>query len=173
MTATVHRPTYQLIEDSILLLEQINAAETDEEAVELLDRQLELEAAMEGKLERLHAVQRRATTEAALLREEERRLAERRRRQEKVVERVKDLARQLLEARRELTGSARVVTPTVTARLQRSAKRLVAPSDPAAWPEAYVIHVPELDRQALKAALEAGAEIEGCSLEQSEHVRWS
>lgn len=167
------RSTWDLVESASALIAALNGCETDEEALALLDEQLALEGEIADKLARIHAVQRRAEAEATHLRDEERRLAERRRRQERVAERVKGLAYDLLTAHRELTGEGRVVTPTLTARLQRSAPRLVVPSSPAEWPDAYVVQVPQLDRDAVRDALKRGEDVPGCSLEQSEHVRWA
>lgn len=166
------RTTYDLWSDSLSLLEALNGAETDEEALELLDAQLELEGEIADKLVRLHAVHTRLGGEAQMLRAEEQRLAARRQRLERAGERVKGLAQMAVEAHRELTGSPKVVTPTVTVRLQRSPARLVAPEDPDRWPEAFVVRVPQLDRRALAAALKGGEEVPGCRLEQSEHLRW-
>lgn len=169
---TAKRTTYDLLHDTIDLLDRLQLAETDEEALAILEEQLELEGELARKLERLHAVHRRMSAEAALLREEEQRLAGRRQRIQRAEGRVRELAYMALCAHRELCGESRVVTPTITARLQRSPARLVAPEDPEQWPEAYVTHTPQLDRRALRAALMSGDEVPGCRLEQSEHLRW-
>lgn len=173
MVTTKKRTVVELHVDSVLLLEALNACETDDEALAILDEQLQIEAELAEKLERLHAVQRRAEAEASYIREEEKRLEARRKRSERVVARVKDLAQLALETHRELTGESKVVTSTLTARLQRGPKKLHHPTESDAWPRAYVTMTPVLDRSRLKADLARGVEVEGCSLSQPEHVRWA
>jgi hypothetical protein len=169
----VSRTTLELATDAEDLIRALNACETDEEAIALLDEQLALEAALEDKLERIHAVHRRAKAERTLLRAEEERLAARRHRCDQAADRVEATALLALETHRHLTGASKVVTPRLTARLQRSPVRLVVPGDPSAYPDAYIVQRPELDRAALKADLEAGAEVPGCALVRGDHVRWS
>ena len=165
--------TYELLEEAARLLAAIAAAETDEEADAILARALAWEGELPDRLARLRAVQVRAEAETALLDAEERRLRARRQRCEATRGRVRGMAASLLVAHRELQGGdGRVVAPTLTARLQRSPPRLDAPRDPSGWPAAYTYQVPALDRDHLRADLEAGIEVPGCALVRGEHDRW-
>lgn len=164
---------HELVAAAGCLVAALSAAETEEEAVALLDQQLTLEQGIADKLEALHFVQRQLEAQAGVIRAEETALAGRRKRLEAGRARVKALAEDLLRAHADLTGERKVDTGRVSARLVRGNPKVHHPASPASWPGRYVRHEPKLDKARLRMDLQAGAEVEGCRLSFPEHVRWS
>jgi len=123
------------------------------------------------KLEALYHVTRRMGVEAALLSEEEGRLRKRRTRIEKQQAELKVLARDLLCANRRVTGEGFVTTGRFSARLQRSAPRVVVRSAPPPGPW-WEEQDPRLSKNKLRSAIQRGEEIEGVTVESGEHVRF-
>lgn len=164
--------TNELIGAALTLMARLyeGAGEVDEQADPVGDW---LEAA-DDKIGALAAARRRLKSEADLLRQEEQRLAARRRSMERGVERVSELATDLLIAEEDLTGSAKIKRPDLTAWLARTTKVQVT-----ATPQALCAYDPDLviisskpDRREIKRRLEAGEAIGGCELAESRSVRF-
>ena len=162
--------TYDLIRAIDLLVASLEdsggeATDATEEAL------LALVQAADDKAAALVAVDRRLAQAIEADRELEQRLAGRRKARAKAKERVRGLLYELLLAREEIGGEAKVATPLGTAYLSTST-RVEGPRDDADWPAQYrreVLTV-EADRKAALADLRGGAEVAGVRLVTSRSV---
>jgi len=139
--------------------------EIEERLDELLDG-----GELSQKLERLHAVVRRLKGEADFLKGEEKRIAARRKVAENQSSYLSNLAGELLRAHETLTGEHKVKTTTGLAWLSNS-KRLEV-DDEDAVPAAFIEQRPHILKAHIKAALESGDEVPGCSLQTTRSIRW-
>jgi len=125
----------------------------------------------EDKLYACMTVIRRLDTEAEFIRAEEKRLAERRKGYEVAVERIKDLAAALLEAREKLGEEPKVKTPQYTAWLQET-ESIFAPEDITDWPTEWTRIKVEPDKKAALADLKAGKSKAGFCIMRKRGVRF-
>ena len=134
----------------------------------------ELAAWIEGtddKLTAYWAVVRRIDAEAEQLRALEQTLAKRRRYLDSQAERVKGMAGELLVAREALGEEPKVKMPLFTAWLAETVSVSIS-VDPQALPAQYQRLTIDADKSALKAACQAGAQIDGVDLVSKRGVRW-
>jgi hypothetical protein len=125
----------------------------------------------EDKLYACMTVIRRLDAEAEFIRAEEKRLAERRKGYEVAVERIKDLAAALLEAREKLGEEPKVKTPQYTAWLQET-ESIFAPEDITDWPTEWTRIKVEPDKKAALAALKSGTSKAGFVIMRKRGVRF-
>ena len=122
------------------------------------------------KLEALHAVVRRLKGEADILKGEEKRIVSRRRAAEKQAARLADMAGELLRVHEDLTGAHKVKTTVGSAWWQDS--QTIEVTDADAVPLSFIERRPHILKADIKAALEAGDEVPGCSLQTTRSIRW-
>ena len=169
----------RLQHEAAALSEAAMLAEDDEEREAVLS---ELDALLDkmgdsvpDKLDSIRAVNLRLSSLSKEARAESQRLAARAKSLANHADRVKGLARTLLEGNRALYGEAKVRTSTANYRLQRAGRpRVVAPSDEAWTAMGWVVHPPARpDKTAALKALQAMETLpDGWSLEHTESVRW-
>lgn len=87
------------------------------------------------------------------------------------VERITDLATQVLKAREDVGEEARVRIGGVLYYLQKT-ERVVGPKRGEDWPVEYQRPKVEPDKAKAKRALKAGLKIEGVTLEKGRGIRW-
>ena len=124
------------------------------------------------KLEALHAVVRRLKGEADILKGEEKRIVARRRAAENQASRLTDMAGELLRAHEGLTGEHKVKTAVGSAWLQDSQTLKIDGHGFSDVPVSFIEHRPHILRADIKAALESGEEVPGCSLQTTRSIRW-
>jgi hypothetical protein len=132
----------------------------------------ELVDASSSKIDALYQVDFRVLGEAEMLDEQAKRLQASASRMRHVSRRVRDMARDLLEAHEQLTGTPKIVGQHASARLQKNTPAVSGPDDPSAWPEAYTYPELRIDKAAARRDLLAGVEIPGVELVQSRSIRW-
>jgi hypothetical protein len=162
--------TYELLtmsRDLLDMVEMENGVLTVDAEKTLID----FLAKSEDKLYACMTVIRRLDAEAEFIRAEEKRLAERRKGYETAVERIKDLAAALLEAREKLGEEPKVKTPQYTAWLQET-ESILAPEDITDWPAEWTRTKVEPDKRAALAALKAGTSKPGFCISRKRGVRF-
>ena len=125
----------------------------------------------EDKLTAYWAVVRRMDAEGDQLRALEQTLAKRRRYLEAQAERVKGMASELLVAREALGEEPKVKAPLFSAWLAETVSVSIS-VEPQALPTEYQRVSIDADKTALKAACQAGAQIDGVDLVTRRGVRW-
>ena len=162
--------TYELLATSRSLLDMVET----EGGVLTVEAEAVLQDFLVKSEDKLHAclaVMRRAEAEADLLKAEEKRIAERRKAYELTVERVRDLAAYILEAREQMGEEPKVKTAHYTAWLGES-ESVVGPEDITDWPAEWTRTKVEPDKAAAKAALKAGAAAHGFAITKKRSVRF-
>jgi hypothetical protein len=125
----------------------------------------------EDKLTAYWAVVKRMDAEGDQLRALEQTLAKRRRYLEAQAERVKGMASELLVAREALGEEPKVKAPLFSAWLAETVSVSIS-VEPQALPTEYQRVSIDADKPALKAACQAGAQIDGVDLVTRRGVRW-
>jgi hypothetical protein len=160
------RSLYELTADALAVRDAIEAAD-GEITPEVEAALAELEAQAEGKLEAFGKLIANWQGEASALKAEEARLASRRKALDNAVTRLKDRARDWLEA----TGQTKVKAGVWTFAIQASPPS-VAVTDQASVPAQYwVTPDPSLDRRAILDALKSGEVVPGAEIKTGTHLR--
>ena len=134
----------------------------------------EVEAAkvpLEEKLRDIHYARTSTLGEIAAIRTEEKRLADKRRRLEAKNDRFDSYVKRCLD------GIGRFKTALYSVWLQKNPPRLVIDDEsaipsPRKEPELWVNHAPTPNAAEIKKRIQAGEQIGGCRVEQSEGLRW-
>ena len=158
---------FEISHDYRAVLDRVDDAEG------VLDESLEADldavvGAMEEKVEACIVVLRELDAEAAAIKVEEQRLATRRKAREAGAERLRAYVGRCLT----LAGTRKIATPTAVVSL-RASSSVVVDVAPEALPEAYrrTKTTVDVDKVALKAAIERGETIEGVSIVTRDSVQ--
>lgn len=153
---------YQITNEMQAILDAMHEDADSPEAMRALDEALkDLDEVLDHKAEAYAGLIRELEMRAQARTEEMKRIRALADADAALAERLKERLRDAMQR----TGRTRIETPRFKLAVVGNGGRpplLIA--DPEALPPAYIRHIPEVNREALRSALEAGELIPGCTL---------
>lgn len=159
---------YELTADYIQIMEMMEDPDLDPQV--LADTMEGIDGALEDKAEAYAKIMRNLDGDIEALEEEVRRLTSRKKALENNIQRMKAA----LQGMMEVTGKTKFKTQLFSFNIQRNAPAVIIDIDDVAnMPEEFLkFRAPEVNKTAIKEALQNGADLEGIAhLEQSHSLR--
>lgn len=132
--------------------------------VEALD---DLDLEIKEKLDGCTYLIKGLEAQAAIYEAEEKRTKERKQALKNRAKRVKERMFYLMKA----TEQDKIKTDLFSYSIQKNPKKLWISDEPGAVPQAYTVLIPEIDKDAIKAELDAGVDLPFAHYEQGESLR--
>jgi len=158
---------YELTDEWNAALEALQDAETPEEEAEAHERLASIAEPLETKLENIAKVRATLLAEAEAYKAEAERLTARRKTRENAADRLKSYA----ESGMREAGIREVKGQVFVLKIQKNPPSVLI-DDEGKIPKTYLVpQDPKLDKRNILAALKAGQDVPGCSIQQTESIR--